>query len=103
VHNFYTNVDHDPNMNGHFMTNDIETMNSSNSIQTSHEMFENVDLSNKEFILQLGRDVNTPCKFNDFVVALYEVVIEPTSYDEVIKIHGWVKKTKQENNSIHEN
>ncbi len=79
-------------MNGHFMTNDIETMNSSNSIQTSHERIENVDLSNKEFILQLGRDVNTLCKFSNFVVALYEVVIEPTTYDEVIKIHGWVKK-----------
>jgi hypothetical protein len=79
-------------MNGHFKTNDIETMNSSNSIQNSHERFENVDLSTKEFILQLGMDVNTPYKFNDFVVALYEVVIEPTSYDEVIKIHGWVKK-----------
>jgi hypothetical protein len=74
------------------MTNDIETMNNSNSIQASHdERFENVDLSNKEVILQLGKDVNTPCKFIDFVVALYEVVIEPTSYDEVIKIHGWVK------------
>ncbi len=79
-------------MNGHFMTNDIETMNSSNSIRTSDDRFENVDLFNKEFILQLGRDVNTLCKFSDFVVALYEVVIEPTSYDEVIKIHGWVKK-----------
>jgi hypothetical protein len=52
-------------MNGHFMTNDIETMNSSNSIQTSHERIENVDLSNKEFILQLGRDVNTLCKFSN--------------------------------------
>jgi hypothetical protein len=74
------------------MINDIETMNSSNSIQTSHDRFENVDLFNKEFILQLERNVNTFCKFSDFVVALYEVVIEPTSYDEVIKIHGWVKK-----------
>lgn len=75
-------------MNGHFMTNDIETTNNSNSIRTSHDMFENVDLSNKEFIFQLGRDVNMLCKFSNFVVALYEVVIEPTSYDEVIKIHG---------------
>jgi hypothetical protein len=74
------------------MTNDIETMNSSSSIQTFHERIENVDLSNKEFILQLGRDVNTLCKFSDFVVALYEAVIEPTTYNEVIKIHGWVKK-----------
>ncbi len=90
-------------MNGHFMTNDIETTNSSNSIRTSHDKFENVDLFNKEFILHLGRDVDTLCKFSDFVVALYEVVIEPTSYDEVIKIHGWVKKMEQENNSIHEN